>query len=169
MIRAVLFDWGDTLMRDFPDQTGPMADWPHVEALPGAYDLLAGLQGRYRLALATNAADSGEAKVREALRRVGLEGHFELILTAREAGVAKPMPGFFRAALEKLGVQAAEAVMVGDSWLTDVEGAKSVGLRTVWLNPRNRTAPSGAADAVVARLEDVREAIARLDAPRERG
>jgi len=29
MIKALIFDWGDTVMRDFPDCKGPMADWEH--------------------------------------------------------------------------------------------------------------------------------------------
>ena len=35
-LRGVVWDWGDTLMRDIPGQKGPMVDWPHVEAMPGA-------------------------------------------------------------------------------------------------------------------------------------
>ena len=64
-IRAVLFDWGNTLMRDLPGQHGPMRDWPHVEALPGALEALEALHAQgLRLALATNAADSGPAAIR---------------------------------------------------------------------------------------------------------
>ena len=40
MNRVFLFDWGDTLMRDDPTQTGPMWQWPHVSALPGALNVL---------------------------------------------------------------------------------------------------------------------------------
>ncbi|MBW6469119.1 MAG: hypothetical protein K0B85_08190 [Coriobacteriia bacterium] len=29
---CVLFDWGDTLMVDCPEYSGPMRAWPHVEA-----------------------------------------------------------------------------------------------------------------------------------------
>ena len=45
-IRAVLFDWGNTLMRDLPGQHGPMRDWPHVEALPGALETLTALRAQ---------------------------------------------------------------------------------------------------------------------------
>ena len=38
--RCVLFDWGDTLMRDFPEFSGPMASWSHVEALPNVKEVL---------------------------------------------------------------------------------------------------------------------------------
>ncbi|MDF1543365.1 MAG: hypothetical protein P1P71_09650 [Anaerosomatales bacterium] len=29
---CVLFDWGDMLMIDYPEYSGPMRTWPHVEA-----------------------------------------------------------------------------------------------------------------------------------------
>ncbi|NLE77029.1 MAG: HAD family hydrolase, partial [Chloroflexi bacterium] len=45
-LQAILFDWGDTLMQDFPQFPGPMAQWPRVAAMPGALEALAALQGR---------------------------------------------------------------------------------------------------------------------------
>ena len=70
--RCVLFDWGDTLMRDFPDFTGPMAAWTHVEAIPNVRQVLVELQPQWTLALATNSIDSDEAAIWKALARVGL-------------------------------------------------------------------------------------------------
>jgi putative hydrolase of the HAD superfamily len=37
--RCLLFDWGDTLMRVFPEYVGPMAAWPKVEAMPHAEEM----------------------------------------------------------------------------------------------------------------------------------
>ena len=34
-IKAFIFDWGDTVMCDFPEYPGPMVDWPRVEAWRG--------------------------------------------------------------------------------------------------------------------------------------
>lgn len=42
--RCVLLDWGDTLMRDFPEFSGPMAAWHHVEAVPNVREVLVELQ-----------------------------------------------------------------------------------------------------------------------------
>ncbi|TON05786.1 hydrolase, partial [Vibrio parahaemolyticus] len=36
MSKVYLFDWGDTLMNDFPDQTGKMCDWENIQAVNGA-------------------------------------------------------------------------------------------------------------------------------------
>jgi putative hydrolase of the HAD superfamily len=53
-------------------------------------------------------------------------------------GKTKPHPTIFQAALERLQVEAADAVMVGDSIEDDVEGAKAVGMRGILLDRENR-------------------------------
>ena len=70
-IRVVMFDWGDTVMRNLPGSTGPMAVWPRVEAVPGIAEALSILHPHHHLLLATNAEDSGAGLVRAALARVG--------------------------------------------------------------------------------------------------
>jgi FMN phosphatase YigB (HAD superfamily) len=50
-----------------------------------------------------------------------------------EVGVGKPNPSAFEMILDKLGVRAAEAVMVGDSWERDIQGALEVGMQAVWV------------------------------------
>ncbi|GAB4308561.1 MAG: hypothetical protein Kow0097_09190 [Candidatus Bipolaricaulota bacterium] len=140
-IRAVLFDWGGTLMREFPEFAGPMAGWPRVEAVPGVEEALRALHGRYALAVATNAALSDERLVRAALARVGLAVYVSMVVTARELGMNKPDPAFFHAVLERIGCGAAEAVMVGDGYGTDIVGAKATGLRAVWFNPAGVPCP----------------------------
>ncbi|MBC7221164.1 HAD-IIIA family hydrolase [Candidatus Bipolaricaulota bacterium] len=140
-IRVVLFDWGGTLMRDIPGFDGPMADWPRVEAVPGAEEALRALHGRYLIAVATNAALSNERLVRAALARVGLAAYVSVVVTARDLGLSKPDLAFFHAVLERVGCSAAEAVMVGDGYGADIVGAKSAGLRAVWFNPDGARCP----------------------------
>jgi len=40
MIDVYLFDWGDTLMVDFPGVPGKMCNWDVVEAVDGAKEAL---------------------------------------------------------------------------------------------------------------------------------
>jgi HAD superfamily hydrolase (TIGR01450 family) len=49
--------------------------------------------------------------------------------------VGKPSPHLFEAALERLGVGTHETAMVGDSLNSDVRGAQTVGLYSIWLAP----------------------------------
>jgi len=73
-ITTLVFDWGDTLMTVDPRFSGAMGDWPEVTAVPGVQTALAALQGRFRLAVASNAVDSNAIQVHAALERVGLAG-----------------------------------------------------------------------------------------------
>ena len=61
--------------------------------------------------------------------------------------VGKPAPPLFRIALRRLGLEPAEAAMVGDSPESDVAGGRGAGMRTVLYAPAG--APASAADLVV--------------------
>ena len=50
----------------------------------------------------------------------------------------KPSPSIFLAALELLGVEPEAAVMVGDSPLDDVEGARALGMRAYLIDREGR-------------------------------
>lgn len=166
-IRAVVFDWGDTLMRVFPQHSGPMAGWPEVAATPGAAEALAALAGRYRLALATNAQDSDPLAIRTALGRAGLDRYLDTVVTARELGFAKPAAEFFRGALRRLGSTPDQAVMVGDSYELDVAGAKAAGLKALWYNPGRAACPEAhpAYDAEIVDMRALPAAVAGLRLP----
>ena len=55
--------------------------------------------------------------------------------------VGKPESPLFRIALERLGVDASEAAMVGDSVPADMRGARRVGMRAVLYAPDGQLAP----------------------------
>jgi len=99
-------------------------------------DTIEGLQRlaqRFPLAALTN----GNAD----LRAIGLHQHFVFQLGAREHGAAKPDPGIFHAACERLGCAPDEVLHIGDDPELDVLGAHRAGLRTVWINRRDETWP----------------------------
>ena len=50
----------------------------------------------------------------------------------------KPSPTIFLAVLDLLGVEAAAAVMVGDSLLDDIEGARALGMRAYLIDREGR-------------------------------
>lgn len=168
-VAVVLVDWGGTLMQDDGTQPGPMATWSRVAAVDGAAEALELLREDHRIIVATNAGESGARDVRAALARVGLAGLVDDVVSSRDVGAAKPDTFFYRAALLRAGhggvpLRSRDAVMVGDSWANDVEGARRAGLRTVWFNPARTRRPAGAAppDAEVARLADLPRAVAAL-------
>lgn len=97
-----------------------------VEFYPDALEALARIAGRVPVAAVSN----GNAD----LERIGLSQHFAFQLGSREFGAAKPDPGIFHAACERLGVAPAQVLHVGDHAEMDVAGAMRAGLRGCWIN-----------------------------------
>jgi HAD superfamily hydrolase (TIGR01549 family) len=62
----------------------------------------------------------------------------DAIVDSRTHGRVKPHPTIFQAALEVLGVDAAHAVMVGDSLEEDIEGARALGMRAILIDREDR-------------------------------
>ncbi len=67
-----------------------------------------------------------------------LSGLIDAFDLSCEHGASKPDPRLFESACSQIGVEPANALMVGDSWLTD-GGAAAVGITTLILPARNRT------------------------------
>jgi HAD superfamily hydrolase (TIGR01493 family) len=160
--QGLLFDWGDTLMRNFPEYSGAMVGWPRVARLPHAARTLAMLYPDWIIALATNAADSSEDQIRAALNRVGLEAMIDHVFCYRQLGVQKPDPAYFRAALKRLNLPPGSAIMVGDDFNVDVRGALQCGLRAVWLNEKSGQTHSGPGFTTVHSLAELPDALIRL-------
>jgi HAD superfamily hydrolase (TIGR01662 family) len=87
-----------------------------------------------RLAAVTNRGYSGP-RFHEEMRDLGLTQVFEATVISCDVGYMKPHPRIFHDALERLGVEAEETAMVGDSLRADVEGAKTLGMTAVWRRP----------------------------------
>jgi putative hydrolase of the HAD superfamily len=54
-------------------------------------------------------------------------------VSSEDIGWRKPHQRIFREVLRRLQVKAEEAVYIGDSPLEDIEGAKTVGMRTIFV------------------------------------
>lgn len=137
----VLFDWGGTLMSEDGPLDLPMALWPEVAAIEGAHETLASLARRYRIGVATNASVSKRNMIEVALGRVGLRDYITDVFCYTEIGARKESDEFWRAALERLGAEAEDLAMVGDSLEGDVLAPRSFGIYAVWFNPSGAAAP----------------------------
>jgi len=105
------------------------------ELFPDVLDTLKWLrESGYRLASITNRGYSGP-RFQEELAELGLKELFEHVAVSCDVGYMKPHPRLFQYALEQVGVAAENSVMVGDSLRADVEGAKTLGMITVWRRP----------------------------------
>jgi HAD superfamily hydrolase (TIGR01549 family) len=140
-------------------------------AVDGAYQLLAALKPHARIAIVSNNL-LAEQQGKVALCR--FDAVVDALVVSEEAGVAKPDPRIFDIALERIGCRASEAVMVGDSWTTDVLGARAAGIRVVWFNRTGQPTPDpGAEVEILDRLTPVDRALAvilgRSTAPEPQG
>ncbi len=131
----VLFDWGDTVMYDNPALTTPMVEWPKIKVVEGIAEVLRDLyaSGR-RIILATSASVSDEGQIRGALTRVELDAYFSQIYCFKNTHLQKN-EAFYHHVLNDLGISAADALMVGDSFEKDVQTPNALGIFAVWFNP----------------------------------
>jgi FMN hydrolase / 5-amino-6-(5-phospho-D-ribitylamino)uracil phosphatase len=84
------------------------------------------LKGRYRLFTLTN----GNAD----LKAIGLHHYFDGSFAAREVGALKPDPLVFRHVLSQAKLDPEQVLHVGDDPVADVQGARSAGMHSLWMN-----------------------------------
>lgn len=118
---------------------------------PDAGPALDRLRGRgLRLGILTN----GEASQQQRkLDQLGLSPAFDAVVCSSDLPTGKPDPGAFHTTAERLGVAAEQSLMVGDSLVTDVEGALAAGLDAVLLDRHGHHA--GAAVPRIASLDEL--------------
>ena len=67
-------------------------------------------------------------------QELGLTAYLDFLVTSLEAGAVKPDAAIFRAALERAGVEASEALHVGDQYHIDVAGARAAGIKPLLID-----------------------------------
>jgi FMN phosphatase YigB (HAD superfamily) len=111
-------------------------------------------------ALVCNAGFTTAAHLRPLLAHYDLLAHLDVQVFSDELEIAKPDPRIFAAALEGLGLEAADCAFVGDNPHTDIWGALNAGLYTVQVGAKMR-------DGVTphARIESLEELLPALGYP----
>lgn len=125
--------------RVLPPQESFHTEWGMTYAenavtLPGAAETLEQLRGKeYRIGLLTN----GDSKRQWAkIHSSGLYPYFDAIVVSGDQPFEKPDPEIYRLVLSMLQVRAEEALFVGDTVRTDIEGARRAGIDSLWLTPQ---------------------------------
>ena len=124
--------------------------------VPGAATFMDRIATFARIAVVTNNTVKEQV---EKLATFGLDRYVTALITSEECGVAKPDCAIFEHALERMGVDAANAVMVGDSWEKDVIGAARSGIRAVWLNRFDEECPDPSLASQLRSFEPVDAAV----------
>lgn len=98
---------------------------------PYAREALEYLSMRFRLYILSN----GFRELQEQkMRSSGILHYFEKVVLSEDIGVHKPYPALFHFALSVAQADAKDALMVGDSWESDIEGAKGIGMHQLFYN-----------------------------------
>jgi putative hydrolase of the HAD superfamily len=85
----------------------------------------------YRLAIVSNS----EGTIDDMLSEVGLRPYFETVVDSAVVGAVKPDARIFQIALGRMGVDPAEAVMIGDLPTADIFGPRALGIRAALVDP----------------------------------
>jgi putative hydrolase of the HAD superfamily len=118
--------------REIPEQ-----DWlpaferatrENLEPVDGTVEMVRRLDGHLHQGVLSD-IDTWEGN--RLLELFGITEHLDAVTTSEEVGRTKPDPAMFETALEKAGVEPEQALMVGDRYVNDMEGASAIGIRTV--------------------------------------
>lgn len=155
-IRLELCTLADRLSEDFLHMTTA-----HFALLEGAEDLIRYLAAKYPLTVVTN----GFVEVQyEKFDKSGLKDCFAHIVLSEEVGCQKPNPQIMHVAIEKNkqqlpDLQPSEVIMIGDSFASDISGARAAGMDTIWLAQPNTMTDEQrhAATYIVTSLQEIKQ------------
>jgi putative hydrolase of the HAD superfamily len=95
--------------------------------------LLSELTQRHRLAVVTNTHQADLVPTH--LTAMGVASAIEVVITSVEIGWRKPHPAIYAAALDALGVVAADCTFVGDTRRPDYDGPRAAGIHALLIDP----------------------------------
>lgn len=133
-IKAYLFDWGDTLMVDFPGVPGKMCDWDIIQSVSGAGETLEYLSRYASIYIASGALESVADDIEAAFKRVGLDQYIKGYFCKANTGIEKGTPLFLEAILSELNISKDHVAIVGNSLNQDILPAANIGMRSFWLS-----------------------------------
>lgn len=127
-IKAIFFDLGDTLIREY-HKGEPAPSEPMV--FPNVKEVIQRLSDRFILAIISNTVTAGTQRLRELLKLASLDSYFTLVLASAEEGIAKPKPEIFYRALTRLGLSNQEVLMIGNRISRDILGGNRAGICSI--------------------------------------
>lgn len=92
----------------------------------------------YNLGLISN----WDTRLPSLMVETGLSKYLDFVISSASVGLLKPQPQIFELALSRAGVEAAEALHVGDHYYADVLGARSVGITPILIDRRGKVGSS---------------------------
>ena len=122
--------------------------------LPYALETVAKIARKLPVAIVTNGITDIQ---RSRLALSPLKEYVTEVVISEEVGVSKPRPGIFEIALDRLGVKARDALMVGDGVNSDIRGANNAGIDACWVNREGKALPEEVHAAHI--IDDIRRCV----------
>ena len=121
---------------------------------PNTEKILHVLHGKYKLGIISNFAIP--ECIDKLLKTHGLDELLDTVVVSAAVNKRKPSPEIFLSALKRLGVSPDETVFVGDTLDADIDGAKSVGIKSVYIQRRTENADGHVKpDVTIKSLEEL--------------
>lgn len=125
--------------------------------LPGAEDLCRRLREMgARLYIVTNGISSTQYS---RLRLSGLDRWIDEMFVSEDCGAQKPFPQYFEAVFRRLYGEKTppleQMLLIGDSLVSDIQGAKNAGIASCWFNPKGLPCTGPQPDYTIDSLEDL--------------
>ena len=134
------------------------------DLLPGIGEALKSLQGKYKLAVISDAIFSPGRALRELLGHYGLLNYFDYFVFSDEVGYSKPDPRAFHAVAKNTGCALEEIVHLGDREAKDVDGPHAAGARAILVPiAKDRGGPNSKADAVCRDFRELPAILQKLE------
>lgn len=133
-----------------------MARVREVTAAPAArIDAMKKIAAHMRVGLISNFDDSETGHL--IMHDTGIRDLFEAIIISADTGWRKPNPLIFRSILDKMSLEPADILFVGDTPHDDVLGSKRVGMHSAWIQSRGRELPADvpAPDITISDLSEL--------------
>lgn len=127
---------------------------------PGSLDTLKNLKDKgFKIGIVTNASryDFQYKKI----RKLGIVSYLDTIVISN-GGFQKPQPGIFQKALRDINLSPESVVFVGDNPIADIEGAKQIGMKTIYKKNKTFGDTCDLADYEVSSINEVFEILQHL-------
>ncbi|PZG33472.1 HAD family hydrolase [Listeria ivanovii] len=143
MITHVIWDMGETLntVPNTKYDHHPLDTYPEVVLRKNALETLEKVKELgFKQAILSNTATSDTKVVKRVLNNFGILDFFEFVYASNSelqpGKMEKPDKTIFDYTLNELHIEASQAVMVGNTFESDIIGANRAGIHAIWLqNP----------------------------------
>ncbi len=122
-----------TIAENLYNTFGKASRWRPFDDVVPAFEIM--VAKGYRLGLISN----WDSRLSSLMVETGLSKYLDFVISSASVGFLKPQPRIFELALERAGVEAAQALHVGDHYYADVMGARSVDILPVLIDRQRQT------------------------------